>query len=139
MPDSEVERWSRLMYFDLPVRTWSGQEQVLSILERAGLSLIRKGESVETIRSTPEVLICGFVSWSNPDLEALDKLMVLRGARPWKLLAFDIDTPIWWEEPHLYLPEAKMPRETPVLAMYRDGRLDSFRQGREALDWVEKL
>jgi hypothetical protein len=83
-------------------------------------------------------LVIGAAPWSDPDLAALEGLVV--HARPGnvRISVFDIDDINWSAMVSLF-PRIRRFTQTPVVLQYRNGELIYFGQGHDAVLWLRQL
>jgi len=82
----------------------------------------------------PVVLVIGFVSWDQSELDLLNRLS--RARFKFQVAIFNFDEITSLEDLQLALPKSPLVSRTPAIGLYRNGGLAWWAQGVDALDFV---
>jgi len=102
---------------------------------RAGFRLLSRGGSF--VPGTHELVI-GVAPWSDPDLEALEELVVHGRSGNVRISVFDIDDLSFVEMFSLF-PGIRGFFRTPVVLQYRHGEPTYFGEGQDAVLWLRQF
>ena len=83
-------------------------------------------------------LVIGVAAWSDPDLAALEDLVLTARSNPVQVTVFDIDELSLPEMVEL-LPGMRRFMHTPVVIHYRRGGIIYFGEGNDAVLWLRQL
>jgi hypothetical protein len=121
----------------LSARTDVGRKMFPGAARRAGFSLLDDGGPFSP-SSHKHALVIGVATWSDPDLEALERLARNVRGRDVSVTVFDIDDWASKDIPRV-LTDAFIFRQSPMVLQYRDGALTFSGEGRDAIMWLDEI
>ena len=120
---------------ELSARTTVGKREFPAAVKRAGLRFLG-AEARAPVDSSPTALVIGIATWSDPDLEALERYVARSHSSPDDVFVFDVDDAVGLAETARVLPQAPLYMWTPVVGVYDNSRLSQFFQGKEAIAFL---
>jgi len=110
------------------------EERFWEFVNRVGWHALRRGQA-----QTPgDSVIIGIAIWSKPDVDGLKKLAHAHTPSPTTVYVFSIDETPTIEEVRQLMPGVPPFTQTPIVAEYRQNRLLTFKEGRTALEWLNR-
>lgn len=107
------------------------ERRFLEFVQQAGWRVLKWGD-----RHTPaNSIVIGVAIWSEPDMKGL-KSLAQRKPCPTGVHIFSMDEIQTIEDAKHFMLGTPTFTQTPVFAEYREGTLQRFLEGREALDWM---
>ena len=103
-------------------------------VNETGWNVLKKGQS----HKPNNTVVIGIALWSAPDVKGLKHLAQRLKPAYGNVYIFSIDDVTTIEEARQFMPGTPPFTQTPVLAEYRDGKLENFLQGRATLDWMNR-
>jgi len=119
----------------LSARTTVHHARFPAAVKRAGFQLL-SGDS--SFIPGKHDLVVGAAPWSDPDLAALEDLVVHARSGYVRISVFDIDDISWSAMVRLFAGIRRFTR-TPVVLKYRHGELTYFGEGHDAVLWLRQL
>lgn len=120
------------------VRAAVSHQRLPEAVRAAGWHFLFRGDQFDPV-GNPEALVIGVAPWNEAELKALGALQDRLAPEAVGVWVFDIDDCENADDIARFLPGAKPPVQTPVVAEYAAGGLTRSAEGSDALDLLTRL